>query len=78
VERLTGTGAHGRRAVLIAGVILQGVIVARVFGFTAYLRFENRSRLTETIEGYGVIWGTTCTVSRGLAFGPTSRPRRCA
>ena len=49
------TGSHGRRAALIVGVILGGVIVARAFGFTAYLRFENLSRLTETIEGYGVL-----------------------
>jgi hypothetical protein len=50
VERLKGTGSHWRRAVLIVGVILGGVIVARAFGVTAYLRFENLSRFTETIE----------------------------
>ena len=55
VEKLKGTGSHWRRAALIAGVILAGVIVARAFGFTAYLRLENLSRLTETIEGYGVL-----------------------
>jgi uncharacterized membrane protein YdjX (TVP38/TMEM64 family) len=55
VEGLKGTGSHWRRAALIVGVILGGVIVARAFGFTAYLRFENLSRLTETIEGYGVL-----------------------
>ena len=49
------TGSHWRRAALIVGVIVGGVIVARAFGFTAYLRFENLSRLTETIEGYGVL-----------------------
>ena len=49
------TSSHWRRAALIVGVILGGVIVARAFGFTAYLRFENLSRLTETIEGYGVL-----------------------
>ena len=49
------TGSHWRRAALIVGVILGGVIVARAFGFAAYLRFENLSRLTETIEGYGVL-----------------------
>ena len=54
-QTLTDTGSHWRRAVLIVGVILGGVIVARAFGFTAYLRFENLSRLTETIEGYGVL-----------------------
>ena len=53
--RADGAGSHWRRAVLIVGVILGGVIVARAFGFTAYLRFENLSRLTETIEGYGVL-----------------------
>ena len=55
MEGLKGTGSHWRRALLIVGVILGGVIVARAFGFTAYLRFENLSRLTETIEGYGVL-----------------------
>jgi hypothetical protein len=49
------TGSHSRRAALIVGVIVGGIIVARAFGFTAYLRFENLSRLTETIEGYGVL-----------------------
>jgi uncharacterized membrane protein YdjX (TVP38/TMEM64 family) len=49
------TGSHWRRAALIVGVIVAGVIVARAFGFAAYLRFENLSRLTETIEGYGVL-----------------------
>jgi uncharacterized membrane protein YdjX (TVP38/TMEM64 family) len=49
------TGSHWRRAALIVCVIVGGVIVARAFGFTAYLRFENLSRLTETIEGYGVL-----------------------
>ena len=49
------TGSHWRRAALIVGVILGGVIVARAFGFTAYLRFENLSRLTEAIEGHGVL-----------------------
>jgi uncharacterized membrane protein YdjX (TVP38/TMEM64 family) len=55
VEGLKGTGSHWRRALLIVGVILGGVIVARAFGFTAYLHFENLSRLTEAIEGYGVL-----------------------
>jgi uncharacterized membrane protein YdjX (TVP38/TMEM64 family) len=55
VERLKGTGSHWRRAALIAGVLLAGMIVARAFGFTAYLRFESLSRFTETIEGYGVL-----------------------
>src|SRR6185295_16283514 len=55
VEGLKGTGSHWRRAVLIVGAILGAVIVARAFGFTAYLRFENLSRLTETIEGHGVL-----------------------
>ena len=50
-----GTGSHWRRAVLIIGLILGGVIVARAFGFTTYLRFENLSRLTETIDGYGAL-----------------------
>jgi uncharacterized membrane protein YdjX (TVP38/TMEM64 family) len=55
VEKLKGTGSHWRRAALIAGVILAGVIVARAFGLATHLRFENLSRLTETIEGYGVL-----------------------
>jgi uncharacterized membrane protein YdjX (TVP38/TMEM64 family) len=55
LEGLKGTGSHWRRTVLIVGAILGGVIAARAFGFTAYLRFENLSRLTETIEGYGVL-----------------------
>jgi len=29
--------------------------LTRAFGFTAYLRFENLSRLTEAIEGHGVL-----------------------
>jgi len=49
------TGLHWHRAALIVGVILGGVIVARAFGFTAYLRFENLSRLAEAIEGHGVL-----------------------
>ena len=49
------TGSHWRRAALIVAVILGGVIVARAFGLAAYLRFENLSRLTETIEGYGAL-----------------------
>ena len=49
------TGTPWRRATLIVCVIVGGVIVARVFGFTAYLRFENLSRLTQTIEGYGAL-----------------------
>ena len=49
------TGSHWRRAALIVCVILGGVIVARTFGLEAYLRLENLSRLTETIEGYGVL-----------------------
>jgi uncharacterized membrane protein YdjX (TVP38/TMEM64 family) len=53
MERLMGTSLHWRRAVLIIGLILGGVIVARAFGFTTYLRLENLSRLTETIDGYG-------------------------
>jgi uncharacterized membrane protein YdjX (TVP38/TMEM64 family) len=52
---MRATGSHWRRAALIVGVILGGVIVARAFGLAAYLRFENLSRLTETIEGYGAL-----------------------
>ena len=55
MEGLKGAGSHWRRAALIVAVILGGVIVARAFGFTAYLRFENLSQLTETIEGYSVL-----------------------
>jgi uncharacterized membrane protein YdjX (TVP38/TMEM64 family) len=55
VEALKGIGCHWRRAALIVVVILGGVIVARAFDLAVYLRFENLSRLTETIEGYGVL-----------------------
>ena len=37
VERLKGTGSHWRRAALIAGAILAGVIVARAFDLATYL-----------------------------------------
>jgi uncharacterized membrane protein YdjX (TVP38/TMEM64 family) len=49
------TGSHWRRAALIVGVIVGGIIVARAFGLAAYLRLENLSRLTETIDGYGAL-----------------------
>jgi len=52
---MSTTGSHWRRAALIVGVIVGGIIVARTFGLAAYLRLENLSRLTETIEGYGAL-----------------------
>lgn len=55
MERRNETSSHWLRAVLIVGVILGGVTLARVFGVMAYLRLENLSRLTETIEGYDVL-----------------------
>ena len=40
---------------LVVAVILGGIVIARAFGVMAYLRLENLSRLTETIERYHVL-----------------------
>jgi len=43
------------KPVALVAIVLVGVVLARLFGLTDYLRLENLARITQAIEAYGAL-----------------------